>query len=120
MLRADQASEPPHYGPTRGESTPSQRPLRSSATFCVFSATQPRKGNKVIATYRAGHGNRTRVRTLGNLLCERPTQIGELLGHKTPVYRPFLGPELPQRQSNHQAVGGSVWESNQNHMARKY
>ena len=32
----------------------------------VFSATQPRKGNRVIKSYGAGDGNRTHVRSLGS------------------------------------------------------
>jgi len=37
---------------------------------------------------------------------------GNNLGTKPGAGGVFLGPRLPQRQSNHQAVGGSVWESN--------
>src|SRR5690348_873460 len=32
--------------------------------------------------------------------------------NKTLVSKPFFGFRLPQRQSNHQPFGGSVWESN--------
>jgi len=45
----------------------SQRPtsVQNLPFFRVFSATQPRKGNRVIETYGAGDGNRTHVRSLG-------------------------------------------------------
>src|SRR6266436_6783977 len=36
----------------------------------------------------------------------------EQLGNKTPGLDATFGFGLPQRQSNHQAFGGSVWESN--------
>jgi hypothetical protein len=40
-----------------------QRPtgVQNRALYGVFSATRPRKGNRVIETYGAGDGNRTHV-----------------------------------------------------------
>ncbi len=39
-------------------------------------------------------------------------KFGNNLGTKPRVQRSFFGFGLPQGQSNHQAFGGSVWESN--------
>jgi hypothetical protein len=43
-----------------------QRPssVQNRSLSRVFSATQPRKGNRVIETYGAGDGNRTQARNL--------------------------------------------------------
>jgi hypothetical protein len=58
---------PPSPKRERGVQLDCQRPtgVQNRSFFRVFSATQPRKGNRVIETFGAGDGNRTHVRTLG-------------------------------------------------------
>src|SRR5713101_4085931 len=72
-----------------------QRPtsVQDRPLLSVISATQPRKGNRVIETDGPGHGNRTHVRKLGNLHPERPTQFGNNLGTKRHFIGRFLGPD---------------------------
>src|ERR1700726_4534115 len=48
-----------------------------------------------------------------------PQPPGNRMGTKPGVVVPFLGLWPPQGQSNHQQVGGSVWESNPISTSRK-
>src|SRR6266404_6066473 len=59
-----------------------QRPsgVQNRPFLGVFSATQPRKGNRVIETYGAGDGNRTHVRSLGSFytaIVRRPLVVSD-------------------------------------------